>query len=145
MTSKPNQTKPNNANLPLHIIPFGKSHTKDNAMATSAADFGDHQTKPNQIMHIYPYMIYLFENARLRHCNALRVSRVRKPESEIFMHKILHALSKSLPDCTPGMTGERIFYLAECTIKKLDTPVFARFLTFNQVKDMNDFMHSRNI
>ena len=35
-------------------------------MATSAADFGDHQTKPNQIMHNYPYMIYLFENTRPR-------------------------------------------------------------------------------
>ena len=35
-------------------------------MVTSAADLGDHQTKPNQIMHIYPYMIYLFENARPR-------------------------------------------------------------------------------
>ena len=32
-------------------------------MVTSAADLGDLQTKPNQIMHIYPYMIYLFENA----------------------------------------------------------------------------------
>ena len=35
------QTKPNNAYLPLHIIPFWKSHTKDNAMVTSAADLGD--------------------------------------------------------------------------------------------------------
>ena len=35
------QTKPNNAYLPLHIIPFWKSHTKDNAMKTSAADLGD--------------------------------------------------------------------------------------------------------
>ena len=31
-------------------------------MVTSAADLWDLQTKPNQIMHIYPYMIYLFEN-----------------------------------------------------------------------------------
>ena len=35
------QTKPNNAYLPLHDIPFWKSHTKDNAMVTSAADLGD--------------------------------------------------------------------------------------------------------
>ena len=34
-------------------------------MVTSAADLGGLQTKPNQIMHIYPYMIYLFENAFL--------------------------------------------------------------------------------
>ena len=33
-------------------------------MVTSAADLGDLQTKPNQIMHINPYMIYLFENAK---------------------------------------------------------------------------------
>ena len=52
--------------LPLHDIPFWKSHTKDNAMVTSAADLGDRQTKPNQIMHIYPYMIYLFEKTRPR-------------------------------------------------------------------------------
>ena len=35
-------------------------------MVTSAADFGDLQTKPNQIMYIYPNMMYLFENARPR-------------------------------------------------------------------------------
>ena len=28
-------------------------------MVTSAADLWDLQTKPNQIMHIYPYMIYI--------------------------------------------------------------------------------------
>ena len=33
-------------------------------MVTSAADLGDLQTNPNQIMHIYPYMLYLFENPR---------------------------------------------------------------------------------
>ena len=64
--------------------------------------------------------------------NALRVSRVRQPESQIFMHKILHALSKSLPACTPGTTCEHIFYLAQCTTKISDHPVFARFLTFNR-------------
>ena len=61
--------------------------------------------------------------------NALRVSRVRQPESQIFMHKILHALSKSLPACTPGTTCERIFHLAQCETKISDHPVFARFLT----------------
>ena len=40
------QTKPNNAYLPLHDIPFRKCQTKDIAMVTSAADLGDHQTKP---------------------------------------------------------------------------------------------------
>ena len=44
----PNQTKPNNAYLPLHDIPFWKRQTKDIAMVTSAADLGDLQTKPNQ-------------------------------------------------------------------------------------------------
>ena len=29
-------------------------------MVTSAADLGDLQTKPNQKIHIYPYMIYFF-------------------------------------------------------------------------------------
>ena len=43
----PNQTKPNNAYLPLHDIPFWKRQTKDIAMVTSAADLGDLQTKPN--------------------------------------------------------------------------------------------------
>ena len=57
----PNQTKPNNAYLPLHDIPFWKCQTKHIAMVTSAADLGDIQTKPNQIMHIYLYMIYLLE------------------------------------------------------------------------------------
>ena len=33
------QTKPNQTMH--HIIPFWKSHTKDNAMVTSAADHGD--------------------------------------------------------------------------------------------------------
>ena len=56
------KTKSNNAYLPLHDIPFWKWQTKDISMVTSAADLGDLQTKPNQIMHIYPYMIYLFEN-----------------------------------------------------------------------------------
>ena len=46
------QTKPNNAYLPLHDIPFWKHQTKDIEMVTSAADLGDLQTKPNQIMHI---------------------------------------------------------------------------------------------
>ena len=31
-------------------------------MVTSAADFGDLQTKPNQTTHIYPYILYLFDN-----------------------------------------------------------------------------------
>ena len=31
-------------------------------MVTSRAGLGDLQTKSNQIMHIYPYMIYFFEN-----------------------------------------------------------------------------------
>ena len=31
-------------------------------MVTSAADFSDLQTKPNQTMHIYPYILYLFDN-----------------------------------------------------------------------------------
>ena len=39
-------TKPNNAYLPLHDIPFLKSQTKDNAMVTSAADLGYLHTKP---------------------------------------------------------------------------------------------------
>ena len=34
-------------------------------MVTSAADLGDLQTKPNQIMHIHPYMIYLVKNEEL--------------------------------------------------------------------------------
>ena len=38
------QTKPNNAYLPLHDIPFWKCRTKDNAMVTSAADLSDLQT-----------------------------------------------------------------------------------------------------
>ena len=33
-------------------------------MVTSAADLGDLQTKPNQIMHIYPYMIYLWRTPK---------------------------------------------------------------------------------
>ena len=60
------QTKPNNAYLPLHDIPFWKRQTKDIAMVTSAADLGDCQSKPNKIKHIYPNMIYLFENTRPR-------------------------------------------------------------------------------
>ena len=44
----PNQTKPNNAYLPLHDIPFWKHQTKNIAMLTSAADLGDLQTKPNK-------------------------------------------------------------------------------------------------
>ena len=31
-------------------------------MVTSAADFSDLQTKPNQTTHIYPYILYLFDN-----------------------------------------------------------------------------------
>ena len=37
-----NQTKPNNAYLPLYDIPIWKYQTKDFAMVTSAADLGDH-------------------------------------------------------------------------------------------------------
>ena len=44
----PNQTKPNNAYLPLHDIPFWKRKTKDIAMVTSDAELGDLQTKPNK-------------------------------------------------------------------------------------------------
>ena len=58
-----NGGNPNNLYLPLHDIPFWKRQTKDIAMVTSSADLGDLQTKPNQIMHIYPYMICLFGNA----------------------------------------------------------------------------------
>ena len=85
-------SKPNNANLPLHYIPFWKCQTKDNTMVTFAADLSNLQTKPNNAylslhdlplwksltkdnammtstmvtIHIYPNMIYLFENARPR-------------------------------------------------------------------------------
>ena len=34
-------------------------------MVTSAADLSDLKTKPNQIMHIHPYMINLYEKASL--------------------------------------------------------------------------------
>ena len=34
-------------------------------MVTSAADFSDLQTKPNQTMHIYPYILYLFDYTML--------------------------------------------------------------------------------
>ena len=37
----PNQTKPNNAYLPLHDIPFWNRHTKDITKVTSAADLCD--------------------------------------------------------------------------------------------------------
>ena len=50
------QTKPNNAYLSLHDIPFWKSHTKDNAMVT--ADLCDLQTKPNNAylpLHDIPF------------------------------------------------------------------------------------------
>ena len=58
-------------------------------MVTSAADLGDLQTKPNQILQIYPYMIYLFENSRPRtlQCTVGKIRGVDlgSPKNSVFL------------------------------------------------------------
>ena len=66
---QPNQTKPNNAYLPLHDLPIWKRQTKDIVMVTSAAFLWELQTKLNQIMHIHPYMTYLLKIPQKGQCN----------------------------------------------------------------------------
>ena len=66
----PNQTKPNNAYLPQHDIPFWKCQTKENRMLTSAADLGDNKTWQNNIylpLHDIPFRKHQIKDNEMVH------------------------------------------------------------------------------